>query len=107
MTLKEQAEELIWYWKGEPKKLKYLTTNQLHSIKKVLRNSKNTWFGHKPEYWLNAIKIVDNYKSKNDTTEAINLIIDRRISNANIKANTIANTIVRCMNKNEGNKTTN
>jgi hypothetical protein len=94
MTLKEQSENMIWYWYKKPVKLGKLTNVQLSIIKNTLIKSKSkNWFGISKDSWLNAIKILEKHKANSETKEAVNLIINNRIKNAEKNAQIITNFI--------------
>ena len=99
MTRLEEAQNLTWYWHKKPIKLKNLDPRQLESIKKTLQGSKSNWFSRTPSYWLNAIKLVEKRIDKQSTNEAIGLIKDQRIKNAELKANYLTNKIITCFKK--------
>ncbi len=102
MTLKDQSSNLVWFWNNKPIKLKDMHYRQLNAVKKLLLRNNNNWYGHNRDSWLNAIRTIEKPLDKKATDEAINLIIDNRIKNAELQANSICNMIIKAnINNNE------
>jgi hypothetical protein len=47
-----------WIWNNKEVELDRMSDSQLWSIKHTLLTSKNKWFGHHKDYWLNQINPI-------------------------------------------------
>lgn len=56
----DKISHLAWIWQSKPIKLTELHPRQLNSIKHTLMTSnRSNWFGLSKDYWMNAIKEVE------------------------------------------------
>lgn len=94
-------EKLIWHWNKKPIEINKLEDNQLYTIIRSIKNSKNkVWFNTQSSVWLTNINSILEQRNKSNMIKIINDINIRRIQRANFNANIIANGIIKSFKNN-------